>query len=284
MPDAQAKLLAKAFAEHRAALDPHDQWANTRLATVIGAAEAAGWPGRMTASALGMSRERLRRISKFPPAAPFSMPAYAPGADFPRAAVAAFRRHEAEVRKRRDRAERILVAVLRSAHHDAGWPYNVMAAMVGASGEWLRQISESDTDITGQESPAFDPFTRVLKERQEPPARTRLAEEDRERLRQLAEHARKATKSVALKQSLAARRASEDLSALLIRLKDLKVTWPELDEACGYKPGGARARAIRHGYAQTPPSVSRYTRTPPVVPDQQTPGLPISQLTDSHSV
>lgn len=276
MPDRQLEALSEAFGEYRRAVDPGDEWANSRLATVIRAAEDAGWSRRAVAAALKLSRERCQRIAKFPAAASYPMPRCEPGVAFPDAAVAAFRKAEDEVRRRRLLAERDLAATLGAAHKDAGWPYNVLGAMLGASGERLRQIAESDVDLTGAKARKFAPFTRLLKERAAPAPRGSLDEATRERLRLLAESARKATKAVgtrlgpapkpeeiaALKLSLAARQASEELSALLIKLKKLNVPWPELDAACGYRPGGARRRAIRHGYAETPPSMKAYTPTP----------------------
>ncbi|ACL42104.1 hypothetical protein Achl_4153 (plasmid) [Pseudarthrobacter chlorophenolicus A6] len=295
MPPAQVKALTEAFTGFRAALDPNDAWANGRLAVVIRAADAAGWSRRTTASALGISRERLQRIARFPAAARHKMPRHELGSVFPAASVAAFRKHEDEVSLRRTRTEKALVAILRAAHHDAGWPYNILGALVEVSGERLRQIAETPVDVTGEQAPTFDTFTRLVKERPAPREGRKLDEAEVERLRRLADRARTATKSVgkrlgsnpspeqvrALESALQGRLASEELSALLIGLKEDNVSWPDLDSACGYKPGGARARAIRHGYAQTPPSMSRYTPT-------QLPGWPqpaaVSQLTDSHSV
>jgi hypothetical protein len=140
-------------------------------------------------------------------------------------------------------------------------------------------------------------FTRVLKERPEqtPRSTRHLTADENETLVRLAERARRATKKVGkrlgpnpgpdqlrgLEASLEDRLASEELSALLIRLKEDRVPWPELDAACGYRPGSARARALRHGYAQAPPSMSSYTPTPLSVWAQPT---PVSQLTESASV
>lgn len=278
MPPSQARALTDAFTAFRKALDPMDLWANSRLATVIKAADTAGWSRRTTASALGLSRDRTQKIAGFPAAATFRMPRHELGAAFPAAAVAAFRKYEDEVSLRRVRTELALVATIRAAHHSAGWPYNVLGAIVGASGERLRQIAETGLDVSEEPAPAFEPFTRILKGRtdQAPRATRTLDPAEAERLRHLAERARKATKSIgkrlgprpsaeqlrALEASLEDRLASEALSALLIGLKEDQVSWPDLDAACGYKPGGARARAIRHGYAQAPPSMSPYTPTP----------------------
>jgi hypothetical protein len=278
MPTSQAKALKDAYSEFRKALDPQDQWANSRLATVIKAADAAGWSRRTSASALGLSRSRVEKIAAFPPAAKYRMPKYELGSVFPSAAVSAFRRHEDEVSQRRIRSERTLIATVRAAHHDAGWPYSALGAIVGASGERIRQIAEIGLDVSGERAPSFDSFNRVLKDRKEqvPRATRPLDEAETERLRHLAERARKTTKHVGkrlgpnprpeqlrdLESSLEGRLASEELSAMLIRLKEDNVSWLDLDAACGYKPGSARARAIRHGYAQVPPSMSAYTPTP----------------------
>ncbi|GAA4035633.1 hypothetical protein GCM10023063_20250 [Arthrobacter methylotrophus] len=296
MPPAQVKILAAAFVEFRKALDPHDPWTNSRLATVIKAADAAGWSRRTTSTALGISRERTQKIANFPAATVYRMTQHVLGAPFPAAAVSAFRKHEDEVSLRRIRTERALIATIRAAHHDAGWPYNTLGALLGTSGERLRQIAEINLDIDDEPAPAFDAFTRVLKARKEPIRSVRVLDETEVQwLRELADQARKATKAVgkrlgpspspeqrrALEVSLEDRLASEELSALLIRLKKNHVSWPDLDAACGYKPGGARARALRHGYSQTPPSMAPYTPTP--LPGGPKPD-PVSQLTDSASV
>jgi hypothetical protein len=297
MPLSQVQALTDAFTAFRQALDPTDPWANGRLATVIKAADAAGWSRRTTATALGLSRARTDRIAAFPAAATYRMPRFELGAAFPAAAITAFRRYEDEVSMRRIRTERALIATLRSAHHTAGWPYTALAVMVGASSERLRQIAEIDLDTSDEPAPAFAAFTRVLKERKDPvPRATRpLADAETEALARLAERARRATKNVGkrlgprprpeqlqeLEVSLEDRLASEELSALLIRLKEDNVSWLDLDSACGYRPGSARARALRHGYARTPPSMAPYTPTP--LPGWPAPKV-VSQLTNSASV
>lgn len=297
MPPTQAKAFRDAYAAFRAALDPQDPWANSRLATVIRAADAAGWSRRTTAAALGLSRPRVERIAAFPAAAAYRMPAFELGTAFPAGAVAAFRKHEDAISLRRIRTERALIATIRAAHHDAGWPYGVLGTLVGASGERLRQIADIGLDVSGEPAPSFAVFTRVLKERRSPETRTArpLTEAETERLRHLAERARRATKNVGkrlganprpeqlrdLESSLEDRLASEELSAFLIGLKEDRVSWLDLDTACGYRPGSARARALRHGYAQTPPSMTPYT--PTLLPGW--PKLdPVSQLTDFASV
>lgn len=297
MPPSHVQALTDAYSGFRQALDPQDPWANSRLATVIRAADAAGWSRRSTSAALGLSRPRTDRLAAFPAAATYRMPKFELGSSFPAAAVAEFRKYEDEVSLRRIRTERTLIATIRSAHHDAGWPYTVLGPLVGASGERLRQIAEIDLDTSSEPAPAFAAFTRVLKEPKEPaPRGTRpLTESEAESLAQLAARARRATKNVGkrlgpqprpeqvreLEASLEDRLASEKLSALLIRLKEDNVSWLDLDSACGYRPGSARARALRHGYAQTPPSMAPYTPTP-------LPGWPgpkaVSQLTKSASV
>lgn len=297
MPAAQAKALEAAYTAFRQALNPQDPWANGRLATVVRAADASGWSRRTTAAALGLSRARADKIAAFPAAASYRMPKFELGAVFPASAVTAFRRFEDEVSMRRIRTERALIATIRSAHHVAGWPYTALAPLVGASAERLRQIAEIDLDVSSEPAIAFAPFTRVLKERKEqtPRATRPLTDGEAERLARLAAKARKATKHVGkrlgphpepeqlreLESSLEDRLASEELSALLISLKEDNVSWLDLDLACGYRPGSARARALRHGYARTPPSMAPYTPTP-------VPGwpalIPVSQLTDSASV
>lgn len=280
MPEPRAQALARAFTAFRAALDFQDPWANSRLATVVRAADAAGWSRRSTAAALGLSRERVRRIAGHPADRKYTMPQHALGQPFPRAAVTAFRKAEDEVSLRRIRTERELIAHLRAAHHDAGWPYTALGEILGVSAERLRQIADTDLDVSTEAVPAYEPFARVLKDRPAPaPSAGVLETDEKGRLRDLAATARHSSKFVgkglgadpapdrvrALKESLAARAASEELSALIIALKRRNVPWPDLDDACGYKPGGARARAIRHGYSAAPPSRKPYTPTPAAV-------------------
>ena len=297
MPASQANALQTAYGAFRAALDPQDLWANSRLATVIKAADAAGWSRRTTSAALGLSRARTERIAAFPAAAACRMPQFQLGAGFPSAAVTAFRKSEDEISLRRIRTERALIATLRAAHHDAGWPYSALAAVLGTSRERLRQIADIDLDVSAEPAPTFAAFSRLLKERPEQLPRTTrvLTGAETEELTRLAGRARRATKNVGkrlganprpeqlrdLEASLEDRLASEELSALLIRLKADRVSWRELDAACGYRPGSARARALRHGYSRTPPSMSPYTPTP--LPGWPLPD-PVSQLTESASV
>ncbi|MCW2135153.1 hypothetical protein [Arthrobacter sp. VKM Ac-2550] len=49
----------------------------------------------------------------------------------------------------------------------------------------------------------------------------------------------------AVEENLAVRKASEELSALIIGAKRRNVIWADIDEACGYKRGSAGAQASR---------------------------------------
>lgn len=268
MPERQAADLKKAFLAFRTALDPFDPWANRRLATAIRAADAAGWSRRSTAAALGLSRVRTERLGRSQPDSVLELPRYEFGEPYPAMAVSAFRAAEDEVNLRRIRTERVLIAYLRAAHYDAGWPYKALGAITGSSPERLRQLADSALDVGSETAPVFEPFQRALKPGPSTPARGKLSDAEAARLATLAAAARTARRprlavgtGPAHEASLAAREASRDLSALIIALKRRDVPWPELDAACGYKPGGARVRAIRDGYATTPMSRTAHARS-----------------------
>lgn len=254
MPPRQVQALRRAFSDFNAARDPSDPWAGRRLASVINAATSAGWSRRTVADELGISRERTLKLSQYRPSLRCTVERYRRGTSFPEPAVAAFRRIEAEISERRREAEAKMASLVRSAH-EAGWPYHLIGQEVGATGEWIRRISEMHPGA-GTSRETFDPYTRVLKPRPEPKPRGRLTDEERDRMRRLAVLARANTKAARTK---AEREASEQLSALIIAAKERRITWDDLDEACGYRPGSARARAVRHGYGKLPPSMKAYS-------------------------
>lgn len=255
MPADQAKILRDAFRDFSAALDPVDQWAGRRLASVITAAHSAGWSRRTLAAALGMSRERVLKLSQYKPSLRCTVEQYRRGSSFPESAVSAFRRIEREIEDRRRGAEVRMASLVRSAHA-SGWPYHLIGLEVGATGEWIRQIGDLHPEA-GSAPEAFDRYSRPLKVRPAPSPRGRLEEAERRQLRELAAVARGNTKSS--ERTPAEREASEQLSALIIAAKERRITWDDLDEACGYRPGSARARAVRHGYGKLPPSMKPYS-------------------------
>ncbi|MCU6480161.1 hypothetical protein [Arthrobacter sp. A2-55] len=263
MPDAEASLLRRAYRDFVRATNPRDRWANRKLASVVRAAVSAGWSRRTTAAALGIPRERALRICEFEPASTYPMPRYAPGTTFPATAVTAFRELEWSVTLRRTRAEAHLAAVIHAAHH-AGWPYPALGQILDLSGERVRQIAETPAS-SSPEKFAFTPYVRPLKGPRPRAARGSLTAVELEELGRLAGIARTATKvrpgADVPEDKRAARKASEALSALIAAARDRKVPWAQIDAACGYNAGGARARAIRHGYGKIPPSMRAYQPT-----------------------
>lgn len=274
LPDAQESAFIKAYADFRDAKSPHDAWANRKLASVIHSLQTAGWPRRTIGEGLGITPERVRKLVEYPPTMVLKFPAYETGAQFPKSAVTAFRKREDDVNIRAMRAEKIFVAMLRAAH-SSGWPFPQLARLVGISGERLRQIAESDVDIDGIEVPEFATYIRPVKAKPPVVVKTRLTDAEKARFRELASIASKTTKSTgeglgpnpsaeeieAAAQALKVRKASEELSALIIDAKNRNVSWPDLDAACGYRKGAARARASRHGFGKLPPSMKKYTTT-----------------------
>lgn len=274
LPDAQESAFIKAYADFRDAKSPHDTWANRKLASVIHSLQSAGWPRRTIGEGLGITPERVRKLVEYPPTMALKFPSYETGAQFPKSAVTAFRKREDDVNIRAMRAEKIFVAMLRAAH-SSGWPFPQLARLVGISGERLRQIAESDVDIEGIEVPEFATYIRPVKAKPPVVVKTRLTDAEKARFRDLATIASKTTKSTgeglgpnpsaeeieAAAQALKVRKASEELSALIIDAKNRNVSWPDLDAACGYRKGAARARASRHGFGKLPPSMKKYTTT-----------------------
>lgn len=268
MPGGPTRALRSAYRALAAANDPSDAWANRRFASVIHAATSAGWSRRTMSSELGISRDRILKIAQYEPSLTCELPRYRRGEPFPAQAVSLFRRLERDALDRR-RDARIRMSALVRAAHSAGWPFQVIGSIVGATGEWIRQLHDTEADTSAVAVPDFPEYRRPLKGKPEPRPRGTLSSEERTRMRTLARTARMAGKVPAAAgagedlppeagRALVARRASEELSALIISAKDRRVRWEELDEACGYRPGGARARAVRHGYGKLPPSMAGY--------------------------
>lgn len=278
LPEAQETAFIKAYEAFQEAKNPHDQWANRKLATVIHSLQDAKWPRRTIADSLGITPERVRKLDEYEPTTTLKFPTYTQGATFPKAALTAFRRREDEINLRTLNAERKFLTLLRAAHDNAGWPFPQLAHMVGISGERMRQIYESDVAVDDTELPHIDQYVRPVKSKPEVTPKTKLTADEKRRFRHLAQIAAKTTKSTgknlgpnpseeeleAAAQALKVRRASEELSALIIDAKRRNVSWPDLDDACGYKRGAARARASRHGFGKLPPSMKAYTETSPV--------------------
>ncbi|NKX55974.1 hypothetical protein [Arthrobacter mobilis] len=275
MPEKQKAMLRRAFAEYRAARDPFDPRAVSKLASVTNSAHAAGWSRRSIAGALGISTERIRRLAEVTDAPELEVPRYRAGESFPASVVSAFRRAEDQIRSRMAATERKLTALLRFAHA-SGWPFQTLADIIGdVTGERLRQLAESDLDTSGIEPPVlFEEFNRAVKRSRTPKAlpRGQLTNEEKQRLGELAAIAGRATRmgqksrrkgAEFIEEHLTVRQASEELSALIAEVKRRNVIWADIDYACGYRRGSARARAARHGYGSTPPSMRGYTRTDP---------------------
>jgi hypothetical protein len=274
LPDNQESAFIKAYADFRDAKSPHDPWANRKLASVILSLQKVGWPRRTIAEGLGITPERVRKLVEYQPTAELKFPKYETGTHFPKSAVSAFRKREDEVNLRAMKAEKVFVAILRAAH-ESGWPFPQLARLVGISGERLRQIAESNVDIEGITPPEFATYIRPVKAKAPVVAKTRLTDQEKAHFRELASIASKTTKSTgeglgpnpsadeieAAAQALKVRKASEELSALIIDAKNRNVSWPDLDAACGYRKGAARARASRHGFGKLPPSMKKYTTT-----------------------
>lgn len=285
MPAQEQTVLKAAYAAFHAAVDPHNDWANKKLASAIVSALDVGWSQRSLAEGLGITRDRVGKLSRWDSAPRIKIEPYAPRKAFPARAAAAFRRLEDEVNLRRILTERTFTATVRAAAA-AGWPYPRLGAILGLTGERVRQVAEMDLSTYGIDVPTFTAYVRPVKDPAPVPEVQSLTAEEAAQLRALADTARTATKAIgkrlgpaptkaelqALEASLKARRASEELSALIIAAKNRKISWPDLDAACGYSPGGARVRATRHGYGKTWPSLTPYTPTTPDAYDRA--GLP----------
>lgn len=236
------------------------------MAVPVISAVSAGWSRRTITGALGIPRERTERLCAFTPPALMDLPRYRRGEGFPREAVDAYKTAEDRSAASRREAAARLSGLIRAARA-AGYSYNDVGEALGTSGEWARKLADPDPS---KDIP--DVFT-PLPEPRRSPARGHLSEDERDRMRGLADEARRAsrigprtseiTADEHLAKVLRARQASEKLSAMITGAKARKVTWAEIDEACGYAPGSARARAKRHGYGSRPQSIPAYTPTDP---------------------
>lgn len=261
MPADQQDALRAAHAAYRDAIDPHSPWANARWSTAVTAALAAGWSARAIADGLGIERKRVPAIAACAPATTLTVTGPGQGT-FPAAAVRAFRKAEDAVNRRRLDAERDWVAAVRAARA-AGWSCAALGALVGVSGERIRGVAALGLEPGPSPVPVFDPPARARPAEPDPgpPA---LSPEEAARMKDLAERARTARRTGASRPDpdrMAARRASEELTGLLVAAAGRGISWAALDRACGYARGGARARAARHGHGPAWASVIPYRRS-----------------------
>lgn len=262
MSGPQRQALKDAYSHLRtAAADNGD------LLEPVAAARAAGWPRRSIAAALGIPASRTRRIA---PAGQTHFPRYRRGEPFPAEAVQAYTEALSRVAEQKAAAAARMSALVRAAHA-AGHSYTLIGKVIGASGEWIRRLAEPEPDegIPG----LFVPVPVPVPPAPRPPA-GHLSAEERAHMLSLAARARNASRISGrriprgvneheyLRRLIQARQASEELGQLIIEAKSRNVSWAELDDACGYAPGSARARAKRHGYGSHPPSLCAYTPTP----------------------
>lgn len=232
------------------------------MAVPVISAVSAGWSRRTVSAALGIPRERAERLCALEVAELMDLPRYSRSTPFPESAVTAYRSAQAKADACRARNAAVLSGLIRSAH-DAGYSYADIGQVLDTSGEWARRLA---APAPAAVPPVFPPAP--VPDR--PVPRGHLTEGERARMRTLAGHARQASRLPAgstdpeqLAAALKARRASEELSAMIAAAKTRRVTWPEIDKACGYAPGSARARAKRHGYSTRPKSVPAYQPTDP---------------------
>lgn len=240
------------------------------LAAVILGAHSSGWSYRTIARSLELSRERTMQLASLR-AEPYDVPRYEPGADFPTSVIREFRRRSETASARREKVKAKAAATVKAAR-DAGWSYAVLSTLVGLSDEWIRRIA-------AEASPAIEvpPFTAPPRAKAAEPvtaAPGRLEEDEAAKMAELAAAARTSSKNTgrslgqnpsaeelaAVERTAKARRASEELSDMIIAAKRRNVPWADLDAACGYRPGAARARAVRHGYGSLPPTRTAYQR------------------------
>jgi hypothetical protein len=226
------------------------------------------------AEALGITRDKAARLAKMRDVPRIKVEPHAPGAEFPARTIAAYRRCEDEVNLRRILTERTFAGAVRAANA-AGWSNPRLGAIVGLTGERMRQIADMDLSTDGTSIPCFTPYAKPAKAQAERPGRPALGEDEAAQMRRLADAARKATKKVGkrlgpapsaedireLEDALAARKASEELSGLIMAARGRGVPWAALDAACGYARGSAQARAVRHGYGDPWASLPTYTPT-----------------------
>lgn len=275
MPAREQAAFKAAYAAFRSATDPQDERTLRKLAVVVVSALDAGWSRRAIAEGLGINREKVARLAAQESVTRIKVDPYVPGTEFPAKATAAYRRYEDEVNLRRILTERTFAGAVRAANA-AGWSNPRLGAIVGLTGERMRQIADMHLSDEGTSIPCFTPYAKSPKpkasKRRERPG---LTDAEKTEMRRLADAAKKATKRVGrrlgpapsaeevkeLQAALDARKASEELSDLIIAARNRGVPWTDLDEACGYARGSAQVRAVRHGYGQGWSSLPVYTPT-----------------------
>lgn len=243
------------------------------LAAIILGAHGSGWSYRTIARSLELSRDRTMQLAalKAEPYGP--VPPYQPGVPFPDAVAREFRRRAMKAAARREAARSKAAAAIKAAR-DAGWSYGQLGALAGLSDEGIRKMAlHAPADL---HVPPFSPAVIRVEQTVRPPeVPASLDPSVARRLAQLAQVARTSTKNTgrslgpdatdeqrrAADESIRARKASEELSDLIIETKNSGVLWAEIEAACGYRPGAARARAVRHGYGSLPPSRQAYQRS-----------------------
>lgn len=267
MPARDAARLRRAVRDFRAPDAP------LPLAAVILGAHGSGWSYRTIARSLELSRDRTMQLAalKTEPYGP--VPLYEPGAPFPEETVREFQRRARKAAERRDAVRSKAAATIKAAK-DAGWSYGQLAALVDLSDEGIRKMALHAAP--GVNVAPFSPAgSRTKQPASAPAAPASLSPAMARRLAELAQVARTATKNTgrslgpdateeqrrAAAESIGTRQASEELSELIIEAKTSGVPWSAIEAACGYRPGAARARAVRHGYGSLPPSRQAYQRS-----------------------
>lgn len=164
------------------------------------------------------------------------------------------------------------LAVIAKAGREKGWTYPVMASACGMTPERLRQIvaaldKERPQPRVSQELkkkfPTYTPPPRSERPQSKTTRKTKrasLTEAERKKLAELAPIARMTSGSTPLNSP--SRKATKELSRLIIKYHSRGVIWRDLAEATGLSQGGVRSRAARHGYhGGPPPTIPAYRGT-----------------------
>jgi len=164
------------------------------------------------------------------------------------------------------------LAIMAQAGREKGWTYAELAAACGMTPERLRQIvaalnkEESQPHISQELLDQFPTYTAPPRQENAQPKKTRktkrsvLTSAEHKKLAELAPIARKTSGSTPLKSP--ARKATKELSRLIIKYHSRGVIWRDLAEATGLSEGGVRSRAARHGYhGGPPPTIPPYRGT-----------------------
>lgn len=164
------------------------------------------------------------------------------------------------------------LAVIAKAGREKGWPYPEMASACEMTPERLRQIvaamekehpQQPVDQVLADQFPTYAPPPQRKAPQARRPRKTRrsrLTDAERKRLQTLAPLARQTSGSTPLSSPI--RKATRDLSKMIIRLHDRGVIWKDLAEATGLSESGVRSRAGRHGYhGGPPPSIPPYRGT-----------------------